>query len=684
VNRGRPAPRFNDLPIVLPGIGPRTAEALAGSGIRRVFDLLLQLPLRYEDRSHEAPVGAPGAPGDRVLVRGRLDRVSRARVHRRRLDIVRAELRAEDGACLPVVWFNQGWMEERARTGGEVRLWGVLRPRRGGGLELVNPELSEVEDREVVPVYRRLGPLTGRRVRRVVHAAIPCLDGLGDPLESDERQACGVIDLGSALRALHEPGADRLDQAVETGRERLAFDELLRLAIRASIRRRECEALAAPRLSATAARWREITGSLPYELTSAQRRVLHEIRSDLARGRPMARLLQGDVGCGKTVVAALAMALAADGDVQTAFMAPTETLALQHARSLRRILEPLGVGSTTLVGSLAPATAREVRREIASGGVKVVVGTHALVQESVEFARLGLVVVDEQHRFGVLQRQALVRKGTHPHLLVMTATPIPRSLAQVVHGDLELSVIDQIPPGRAPVRTVLRTPEARPRLIAFLRREIEDGGRVFWVFPVIEGTEAGEIPALLEHEARLRADLAPARVGVVHGRLSTPEREAASAAFRRGDLDVLLSTTVVEVGLDVPAASVMVIEGAERFGLSQLHQLRGRVGRGARPSWCVALIGTPCSDRARLRLELFREVDDGFRLADADLELRGPGEIEGVRQWGHGGFRFADLSRDGTLLTSARETATRLGREGRLAEVARRLDALYGDAGATG
>ncbi len=649
-----------------------------------MFDLLLHLPLRYEDRSRVAPVGAPGAPGDRVLVRGRLDRVSRARVRQRRLDIVRAELQSDEGACLPVVWFNQGWMEERARAAGDVLLWGVLRLRRGGRLELVNPELSEIEDRDVVPVYRRLGPLAGRRLRRVVHAATECLEALEDPLDSDELRACGVSGLAAALRALHEPDRGGSEPVVEHARERLAFDELLRLTVRASIRRRQGEAFAAPRLAVSPNRWRDIVASLPFELTGAQHRVLHEILRDLAGGKPMARLLQGDVGCGKTAVAALAMAVAADSGVQAAFMAPTETLALQHARSLRRILDPLGVGSAALVGSLAARAAREIRRTIATGTVPVVVGTHALVQESVAFARLGLVVVDEQHRFGVLQRQALVHKGTHPHLLVMTATPIPRSLAQVVHGDLELSLIDEIPPGRAPVRTVIRTRDARPRLIAFLRREIEDGGRVFWVFPVIEESEAAEIPALLEHEARLRSDLAPARVGVVHGRLSTSDREAASDAFRRGDLDVLLATTVVEVGLDVPAASVMVIEGAERFGLSQLHQLRGRVGRGARPSWCVALAGAQSSEQARRRLALFREIDDGFRLADADLELRGPGEINGVRQWGHGGLRFADLSRDAELLTRARAAALRLGRAGRLAEVARRLDAVYGDEGATG
>ena len=679
----RPAPRPDDDPTVLPGIGPRTAATLAEAGVHTVFDLLLHLPLRYEDRSHEAPVATPGRPGDRVLVRGRLDRVSRVRV-RRRLDIVRAELRSEDGACLPVAWFNQGWMEERARAAGSVRLWGVLRSRRGGGLELVNPELSEVEDRDVVPVYRRLGPLTGRRLRGVVHAAIRCLDGFEDPLGPDEPAASGVTGLGSALRTLHEPTLDGLDEHLDRARERLAFDELMRLAVRASIRRHEVATLESPRLVVDDARWRMMVRSLPFELTAAQQRVLREIRDDLARGRPMARLLQGDVGCGKTVVAALAMALVVEGGMQTAFMAPTETLALQHARSLHQLLEPLGVPLATLVGSLAPAAARQVRRDIASGAVQAVVGTHALVQESVEFARLGLAVVDEQHRFGVLQRQALVNKGERAHLLVMTATPIPRSLALVVHGDLELSVIDEIPPGRAQVRTVVRTPDARPKLLAFLRREIQDGGRVFWVFPVIEGSEANEIPALLEHETRLRADLAPARVGVVHGRLSTSEREAASEAFRRGDLDVLLATTVVEVGLDVPAASVMVIEGAERFGLSQLHQLRGRVGRGTRPSWCVALTGAPCSDRARLRLELFREVDDGFRLADADLELRGPGEIEGVQQWGHRGFRFVDLSRDGALLTRARETVARLERDGRLAKVARVLDTLYGAVGARG
>jgi ATP-dependent DNA helicase RecG len=645
-----------------------------------VFDLLLHVPLRYEDRSRESPVDRPGQPGDRVLVRGRLRRVSRARVPGRRLDIVRADLVSDEGGTLPVAWFNQGWMEERATQRGEVRLWGVLRQRRGGRLELVNPEMTVIEGEEVVPVYRRLGPLAGRRLRGVIHAAAGCLGRLADPLEDDERSECAVMGLVPALHAVHEPAVGQLVPGgdVDRARERLAFDELLGLTVRAAIRRRDFDAVRAPRLDVGGDRWSPVVASLPFELTAAQRRVVGEIRNDLACGRPMARLVQGDVGCGKTVVATLAMVIAARCGYQAAFMAPTETLAWQHARSVDRIVGPLGVTTATLVGSISTAEARRVRREVASGDVSIVIGTHALFQASVQFARLGLVVVDEQHRFGVLQRQALVDKGNSPHLLVMTATPIPRSLALAVHGDLDLSLIDEVPPGRARVRTVIRTADSRHRLVSFLRREVADGGRVFWVFPVIDGSDEAELPALIEHEAALRTELAPARVGVVHGRLSSADREATAESFRRGELDVLLATTVVEVGLDVPQASVMVIEGADRFGLSQLHQLRGRVGRGQRQSWCVALIGGEASESAQRRLELFCELDDGFRIAEADLDLRGPGEIDGVRQWGRSGFRFADLARDGDLLDRARASAQRMQRSGRLGEVAVHLHALYG------
>lgn len=678
MTRPERAPRPDDDPIVLSGIGPRTADALAECGIRRVFDFVVHVPLRYEDRSHEAELATPGDAGDRALVRGRFDRVSRARVPGRRLDIVRAELRSEDGASLPVIWFNQGWMADRARSADEVWLWGLLRERKGGGLELINPELSESAGTDVVPVYSRLGPLAGRRLRGVVEAATACLESLEDPLDPQTRSAYALMGLVEALERLHRPAVGDLGGELDRARERLAFDELLRLVVRAAVRRREVDASAAHRLTVAAKTWSEMVGSLPFTLTSAQRRVLHEIRTDVGRGRPMTRLLQGDVGCGKTVVAALAMMVAAHSGYQAALMAPTETLALQHARSIRDIVGPLGGTTATLIGSLGPAEARRIRRDIAAGRVALVIGTHALFQSSVEFARLAMVVVDEQHRFGVVQRQSLLDKGPNPHLLVMTATPIPRSLALAFHGDLDLSVIDEVPPGRAPVRTVIRTPSARSRLIAFLRREISEGGRVFWVFPVIDASEETELPALMEHEALLRSELAPARVGVVHGRLPAPDRESVAEAFRSGELDVLLATTVVEVGLDVPEASVMVIEGADRFGLAQLHQLRGRVGRGKRPSWCVAFTGPGPSDAAHRRLELFRRIDDGFRLAEVDLELRGPGDVDGLRQWGKQAFRFASLSRDAELLTRARELVDRLERSGGLHRMAGRLDAIYG------
>jgi ATP-dependent DNA helicase RecG len=678
-------PRLDDSPAVLPGVGPKTAAALEQLGVMTVRDLVLHAPLRYEDRSYEVSVEAPGVAGDRVLVRGRLEGVGRVRVRRRRLDIVRATLRSETGAVLPVVWFNQGWMEERARTTGEVRLWGALRDRRGGGLELLNPELAAADtDEEVVPVYRRLGPLAGRRLRRVVEAALAAVHEMSDPLGSDDRERWAVTELCEALTVLHRPSTEHLGDGVDRARRRLAFDELLQLTGRAELRRLATAHLHATPLEGDGERRRGVLGALRFELTGAQRRALEEIARDMSRPRPMTRLLQGDVGCGKTVVAALSMLMAVDGGLQAALMAPTETLVRQHARTLDRLFEPIGLEVDMLVGSLHRNTMRDVRQRVASGHSAVVVGTHALFQQQVTFDRLALVVVDEQHRFGVLQRQALVAKGSCPHVLVMTATPIPRSLALTVYGDLDLSVIDERPPGRQPVRTVLRTSRTRSRLSQFLRREITEGGRVFWVFPLIEGSDDVSAPALEEHEARVRSELPDARVGVVHGRLDASERETATEAFRRGRLDVLLATTVIEVGIDVPEASVMVIEGAERFGLSQLHQLRGRVGRGERRSWCVILTDDELSPESRRRLELFCREDDGFRLAEADLELRGPGDMGGIRQWGRDGLRFAHLGRDAHLIRRARAAARWLADQGRLSETVARIEAFYGGAAGSG
>jgi ATP-dependent DNA helicase RecG len=415
---------------------------------------------------------------------------------------------------------------------------------------------------------------------------------------------------------------------------------------------------------------------LPFELTAAQRKVLGEIRRDLASGWPMARLVQGDVGAGKTAVAALAMLPVLEAGLQVAMMAPTELLAEQHARTLDGILGTAGFPPRLLVASLPAAAGREVREGLSDGTVSLVVGTHALYQEAVGFKRLGLAVVDEQHRFGVNQRRSLLEKGPEPHLLVMTATPIPRSLALTVYGDLDLSLIDELPPGRRPVRTVVRPQTARPKVFEFLRSEIAQGGRAFVVFPVIDESEDAGAASLSEFEDEVRSLLSGISVGVLHGRLTAAERDNVARSFREGSLQVLLATTVIEVGVDVPEASVMVIESAQRFGLSQLHQLRGRVGRGKRPSWCILIADESLTEEARRRLEVICRSADGFEIADADLEIRGPGELTGTRQWGPGGFRFADIVHDRELIAVTRAVAEDLAATGELDEVRARL-AVY-------
>ena len=675
----------DDPVIVLKGIGPKTSDVMAAEGVRTVADLLLHLPRRYEDRSHLTTLDSSLEPGMRVLVRGRVKNVRVRRIPRRRLHIVDGLV--EDGfGSLKVVWFNQRWLGKRLEDEPELVLYGPIREARGGGLELLNPEIEEaVEEAEgVVPIYPKLARFGGRRLRNLITQCVPALKGCRDPLSEEMRRRAHLPNFQRSLRELHSPtlpsdAAGREAALAELNHfrspfhRRLAFDELLAFACSmASTRekRRTAEAPLLVRGPDVLDRAREL---LPFELTGAQRRVLKEIATDLDQGSPMARLIQGDVGSGKTAVAALAMLMVLEAGHQVAIMAPTELLAEQHHRTLAEILTAAGHPPSLLVGSLPAAERRAVRTRLADGSAGVVVGTHALFQESVEYRRLGLVVVDEQHRFGVVQRSALLEKGRSPHLLVMTATPIPRSLALTVYGDLDLSLIDELPPGRRPVRTVLRPSDARGRVFEFLRQEIADGGRVFVVYPLIDASEEIDAAALAEHEDEVRALLPGVEMGILHGRLSRPEREDVAARFRGGSLQVLLATTVVEVGVDVPEATAMVIESAQRFGLSQLHQLRGRVGRGERRAWCVLLADEPMSDDARRRLEVVCESHDGFKIAESDLEMRGPGELTGTRQWGPAGFRFANLVRDIDLIEDTKNLAAALAETGDLARVRKRL-----------
>ena len=663
---------------MLPGIGPAARAALAAEGVRTVGELLLRLPVGFQDRSRIAPLASLAPSSEPVLVRARVGRVD-LRQTRRRRRLVEAELHDDSGTAL-AVWFNSPWMAQRLEVGADRLLYGPVRLRPGAGvLQLVNPEVDVVAGarRGLVPVYRRLGSLAGRRLGRVMEACRNAAAALDDPLPDDVRRWLELPALGAALRVIH--GED-FTGAPSPGRARarLVTDELLAHACRVEAVRRARRGDRTEPVGMPAEPLRLMGRLLPFEPTAAQRRVVAEIAEDLARPRPMARLLEGDVGSGKTAVAATVAALVLAAGGQVVMMAPTELLAEQHQRTLERLLRPAGWTPELLVGSLPEPERRRVVAAAASGAAGLVVGTHALFQDEVRFQRLRLVIIDEQHRFGVLQRRAMLAKGSRPHQLVMTATPIPRSLAMTVYGDLDLSVIDELPPGRRPVRTVVRPREPSPRLERFLRSEIAAGGRVYVVCPRIDpGEDAGGAPSVLEALDAWRQRLAGATVAAVHGRLPRGEREAITAAFRHGEVDVLVATSVIEVGVDVPEATVMVIEGAEHFGLAQLHQLRGRVGRGERSSWCVLRTGPELGVASRRRLRVLCRTSDGFRVAEADLALRGPGDVAGAAQSGRIAFRFADPVRDRRRLAAARRVAAQLADEGRLEAVAAALWAAH-------
>ena len=664
------------------GIGPKTAAALETIGIRRVADLLFHLPKRYEDRGTVISVEDAEQHRGSVLLHGRLTAGS-GRYVRRRLHINDGEL-TDDTGVMAIRWFNQPWVGERVAGGVDAFVYGVVGRGKAGRQQIVNPEIeiaprsSEVD--EVVPIYGRLGPLSGKRLRRALDQASDCLGELADPLPEAIRRRFALLPLGEALGRLHNPtlpedSAERtpfvtaLNEGSSEGHSRLAFDELLAVAsVVAGYRARRLEQSAKP-IRVSSRFHRQAERALTFDLTSAQRRVVDEIIGDLGRSVPMARLLQGDVGCGKTAVAILAILAVVSGGRQTALMAPTELLAEQLHRAVSTALDPFGYRICLLTGSSAAADGRSRRSELAKGEIDVVVGTHALFQERVTYRDLGLVIIDEQHRFGVAQRQQLLDKGDSPHLLVMTATPIPRSLALTLYGDLDLSLIDELPPGRTPVRTEIRDRGARERIFRFLRSEIEAGGQGFVVYPLIEASEKLEAAALEEHETFVRRAMGGVEVGVLHGRLGRDEREAVADRFRQGGIKIILATTVIEVGVDVPAASVMIIESADRFGLSQLHQLRGRVGRGSRKSWCILVTGDGPTEHALRRLEVLAATNDGFAIAEADLEHRGPGEITGRRQWGAESFRFADLLRHREWVVRTRSLARELAEDGKLAEV---------------
>jgi ATP-dependent DNA helicase RecG len=654
------------------GVGPRRAADLARVGLRTVEDLLFRFPLRYEDRSRLQPI-ASLRPGSKASVFGRIVHAAVRSTRRPGFKIFEAIVSDESGSVL-VSWLNQPYLRDVLKNGQHVVLYGLVEMRGHGGLQLTNPDHEAIDEDEpqtihtgrIVPVYERAGNVTAKLQRRFVHDALEGLPGdLPDPLSEELRVRFGYPGRRAALLGSHFPASDvPLDQLNRFGsaaQQRLIFEEafLFQMGVRAGREQALREAKAGAIVINDRVR-ESARKVLPFRLTPGQRTALKEIADDLQRDRPMNRLLQGDVGAGKTIVALIAAVVAMENGLQVAFMAPTEILAEQHHATIATLLRDSRFRVALLTGSTAAAVRRTQLAEVAAGSIHLVVGTHALVQGDVTFHRLGFVIIDEQHRFGVLQRATLREKGLHPDVLVMTATPIPRTLALTLYGDLDMSAIRDRPPGRVPVKTVLVPDARRDQMHALVRRELEAGRQAYVIYPMVQESAKVDLRAATEMADTLAQDVFPDfRVGLLHGRMKGEAKDRVMHAFTGGELHILVSTTVVEVGIDVPNATVMVVEHAERFGLSQLHQLRGRVGRGAHQSHCLLVYQTPMSEEARERLGAMVETTDGFILADRDLEIRGAGDFFGTRQAGQPTFRLIDLRRDRESLELARREADR-------------------------
>ncbi|HVP55956.1 MAG TPA: ATP-dependent DNA helicase RecG [Candidatus Eisenbacteria bacterium] len=668
------------------GIGPRIAEMLQEKGITTVEDLLYYLPFRYEDRLNPRGIGELRA-GEMASVVAEVRTSALFRTRRMPL----FEMTVGQGrTTLKCIWFNAAYLKDKFRAGQLVALYGKVEASTRGyeRLEMLQPQFEILHDPieagttaseeerkwqtletgRIVPIYESAGKgkLTARWFRRVIHGMLEALDqDLPDAIPRMVRGQMGLIDRKSAFWQAHWPEVGeslaQLQAARTPAHFRLIFEELFFLELGLELKRRKMRAQTGVSFQINEQVRAAVKRILPFHPTAAQKRVLKEIVDDMKEPAPMRRLLQGDVGSGKTIVAFQAAVIAIENGYQVALMAPTEILATQHYLSARRTLEQAGYRIVLLTGSQEASRKTHTRRHIAQGNAQLVIGTHALIQESVEFDRLGLVIVDEQHRFGVMQRLRLMKKTgvAEPDVLVMTATPIPRTLALTLYGDLETSVLDELPPGRTPIKTTRVSDDAAEKVWEFVRKQVKAGRQAYVVYPVIEeGAIEGELKAAIKMYGQLREhELKGLRVGLLHGRMSADEKDATMAAFQRGDIDVLVSTTVIEVGVDVANATVMVIEHAERFGLSQLHQLRGRIGRGAAQSYCVLMMGGKVSPEAEERLQAMVRTQDGFEIAELDLQQRGPGEFFGTKQAGMPNFRVANLLRDRDVLELARKQA---------------------------
>ncbi|MGE5844638.1 MAG: ATP-dependent DNA helicase RecG, partial [Syntrophaceae bacterium] len=653
------------------GVGPKVGQLLARKGLITVEDLLYFLPRKYEDRRFVKTI-AEVEVGKKETVIGD---VVRAEIHPYKRRKVFEVVLKDDSGTLKAKWFKGSftYLRNAFKPGLRVIVTGDARLFQFQ-LEMTHPDfeiLEEGEDthlhfRRIVPVYSETEGLGQKHLRRILlHAVEEYARYVPGPIPRDICDRQGLVDIIEAVRTVHFPGQEEdirlLNDMRSKSHKRLIFDELFYFELAMALKHKGNvleEGIAFRTGGELSGRFLSI---LPFGLTEAQKRVIGEIHGDMARPSPMHRLLQGDVGSGKTVVSMAAMLTACEDGYQAAIMAPTEILAEQHFRNIGRWADTLGIRAVMLLGGTRPAEKKEIVRQIEAGEIHIVVGTHALIQEEVGFRKLGLVVVDEQHRFGVVQRAALRAKGSNPDVLVMTATPIPRTLAMTVYGDLDISVIDEMPPGKKPVKTKVFFEKERARVYEIVRKEISKGNQVFIVYPLVTESEALDLKDATRMAEHLQKDVFPElRIGLVHGRMKGPEKDGIMKAFNDRQLDILVSTTVIEVGIDIPQASLMVIEHAERFGLAQLHQLRGRVGRSDIPSYCVLMTDARGSENARKRLRIMEQTNDGFRIAEADLEIRGPGEFMGTRQSGFPDFRVANILRDGRLLNEARTEAFRL------------------------
>jgi len=650
----------------LPGIGEKTAARFQTLGVRNARDLLFVLPRAYQDRTNPKPISAV-TEGQFTTVSGQVMSISERRYRSRKT----LEVMLTDGRGVVLLkWFRfnrwmKGNLERKYPPGSEVLASGRMASFQGN-LEMHHPDLEDplgVKGGGIVPVYPPLEGISPRTMRKIVQEAVRRLvETVNEIIPEKILRENNLPDLRSSLMRLHGPGDDDDVQALNLGmspwHRRLKFGEFLFFQLGLLMRKRKLESRSSMVVLSGGPLEREFLDTLPFSLTQAQVGALEDVAGDMSREVPMHRLLQGDVGSGKTLVAFIAMLRTCEAGYQSVLMAPTEVLAEQHHRNISGWCGPLGLRAGLLTGKVEGQKRNEFLSDAESGRTSLFIGTHALIQEGVSFRNLTLAIVDEQHRFGVLQRLALGRKGSSPHFLVMTATPIPRSLTMVLYGDLDVSTIDELPAGRTPVETVIFQEEDRSRMHLRVAREVEDGRQVYIVYPLVEETVNMELLAAREMADYYRQRVFPhLKIGLLTGRMGHREKEEVMQRFRDGHYQVLVSTTVIEVGVDVPNANLMVIEHAERFGLSQLHQLRGRVGRGTGSSTCILMEGPRITDDAKKRLQVISSTSSGFEIAEADLKIRGPGEFLGVRQAGMPEFRFADPFREKELMSAAREAA---------------------------